>query len=203
MFICKFCGDDRKSKKSLFAHQALCKFNPDGKSPSSWATGNRKGIPSWNSGLSGDERCKHSKESKQIMSEKMKERSVEWHKENGKRISESIQKKVEEGTWHTSLAKNMHIEYNGVDLHGSWELAYAKYLDFNNIKWVRNKDSFLYVYEEKQRRYTPDFYLLDAEEYVEIKGFKTNKDIAKWKQFPSDKKLKILMKAELKELNIL
>ena len=199
---CKFCGEERKSKRSVDAHQALCKSNPDRKDPAKWATGNRKGVPSWNSGLSGDPRCKHTEESRQNMSEKMKERTPEWHKENGKRISESVKKKVEEGTWHTSLARNMHIEYKDADLHGTWELKYAQYLDSNGISWIRNKDSFSYVFEEKDRKYTPDFYLPETDEYVEIKGFKTEKDVAKWGQFPSHRKLKVLMKEQLRLLGI-
>lgn len=127
----------------------------------------------------------------------------EWHQENGKRISRTIKKKVEEGTWHTSLAKHMHIDYNGVNLHGSWELAYAKYLDLNKIRWIRTTDSFHYEFEGKSRKYTPDFYLIDSDEYVEIKGYKTKKDDAKWSQFPSHKKLVVLMGEELKQMNII
>jgi hypothetical protein len=113
----------------------------------------------------------------------------------------TIAKKVAKNEWHTSLARHMHIDYNGTDLHGSWELAYAKYLDSNNIKWIRNIDSFVYNFEDKDRRYTPDFYLPIEDEYVEIKGYKTKKDDAKWTQFP--KKLKILMHYDLKKLNII
>ena len=74
----------------------------------------------------------------------MLNRPKEWFTENGKKISETIQKKVAEGTWHTSLAKNMHYNYNGIDLHGTWELKYAQYLDKNNIKWIRCKEQFDY-----------------------------------------------------------
>ena len=130
-------------------------------------------------------------------------KTPEWHSAHGKKVSETIKKKVANNEWHTSLARHMHIDYNGVDLHGSWEVAYAKYLDANNIKWNRNKDSFPYIFNGKERRYTPDFYLIDTDEYIEIKGYKTEKDNAKWTQFPKEKKLIILMHAELKEMNIL
>jgi len=129
-------------------------------------------------------------------------RTAEWHKENGKKISKTIQEKVLTGEWHTSLAKHMHYEYNGVDLHGKWEVEYAKYLDRNGIKWARNKDSFAYTYDGKERRYTPDFYLPETDEYVEIKGYKTDKDETKWEQFPKHRKLLVLMKQELGSLGI-
>lgn len=137
------------------------------------------------------------------LSDNVKNRSAEWHKENGKKISATIQKKVENGTWHVSLAKHLHITYNNVDLHGKWELAYAQYLDTNQIPWVRNKVFFNYVFEGKTRRYTPDFYLPLTDEYIEIKGYKTKKDESKWSQFPKTKKLIVLMKNELKQLNII
>jgi hypothetical protein len=130
-------------------------------------------------------------------------RSTDFNKKMGISVSKTVQLKVRNGTWHTSLAKSMHIEYNGVDLHGSWELAFAKYLDINHIKWVRNKKAFDYVFEGKNRKYTPDFYLIDTDEYIEIKGYKTAKDIAKWNQFPKHSKLKVLMQRDLEKLCII
>ena len=97
----------------------------------------------------------------------------------------------------------MHYNYNGIDLHGTWELKYAQYLDKNNIKWNRCKEQFDYFYDGKNRKYTPDFYLIESDEYIEIKGFKTDKDSAKWKQFPKDKILKVLLKEDLQVLNII
>lgn len=130
-------------------------------------------------------------------------RSIEEKKRIDEAISNTIRKKVEEGVWHTSLAKRMHYDYNGIDLHGTWELNYAKWLDKNNIKWVRCKRSFSYFFEGKMRRYTPDFYLPETNEYVEIKGFKTKKDESKWEQFPKDLKLSILMEKDLKEMGVI
>ena len=97
----------------------------------------------------------------------------------------------------------MHHNYNGVDLHGSWELKYAKHLDSNNILWERCNTVFKYVFEGKERQYKPDFFLPDTNEYVEIKGYVTPKDQAKWEQFPKDITLKVLMKQDLKKLNII
>jgi PAB1-binding protein PBP1 len=50
---------------------------------------------------------------------------------------------------------------------------------------------------------TPDFYLPGTDEFIEIKGYKTEKDTAKWNQFPADKKLTILMHKELKDMQII
>jgi hypothetical protein len=210
MLICVHCGKDCKNDNSHRNHQRLCKNNSNRQSTpfhnldfqknklgkggeNQYTKAKRLGLPAPT--VSENTRLKLSTASSR--------RTKEWNIENGKRISKTVKKKVEEGTWHTSLARHMHINYNGVDLHGSWELGYAKFLDKNNIKWIKNKDSFAYIYEGKERRYTPDFYLIDSDQYIEIKGYKTDKDEAKWSQFPKHRKLTVLMKKDLKELKIL
>ena len=206
MLICKFCSKECKNENSQRNHERLCKQNPK-----------RQFTPFHDQVFQKTNTSNQYTKAKKLgldaplVSEETKEkirsancsRTKEWNAENGKRISETIKKKVQEGTWHTSLAKHMHIDYDGVDLHGSWELAYAKYLDANNIPWVRNKDSFSYFYRGGERRYTPDFYLANTDEYVEVKGYKTEKDEAKWSQFPKHKKLIVLKKDELKQLGII
>lgn len=132
-----------------------------------------------------------------------KARSSEFNRENGRKISEAIQRKVKEGTWHTSLSRRMHIDYNGIDLHGTWELAYAMYLDSKGIRWRRCKESFPYRFNNVVLRYTPDFYLIDTNQYVEIKGYETEKDRCKWNQFSGDNPLVILKENDLKELKII
>ena len=54
---------------------------------------------------------------------------------------------------------------------------------------------FQYEYEGKTRNYYPDFYLVEDDKYVEIKGYETEKDRAKWTQFK--KSLLILKRKEL------
>lgn len=80
-----------------------------------------------------------------------------------------------------------------------YELAYAKYLDDNNISWC---------YEAKQfdlgdTTYTPDFYLLDRDEYIEIKGYMYEYAAKKIKLFRETFPkitLKLLYKNDLKKL---
>ena len=208
MLLCKFCNQERKNENSLRNHERLCKVNPS-----------KQTTPfhdlSFQQNKNGKVSNQHIKakelgteyvildETRKKLSNACKSRTNEFCKKLGLKTSATIQKKVNEGTWHTSLAKHMHINYNGNDLHGSWEVAYAKYLDKNGIHWIRNKDSFKYTYNDKNRQYTPDFYLLGSDEYIEIKGYKTEKDDAKWSQFPTHRKLKILMKKELQALGII
>jgi hypothetical protein len=58
------------------------------------------------------------------------------------------------------------------------EIGYAYWLNENNINWDKPK-SIPYVLENKQKRYHPDFLLVDTNEIVEIKGYWWNNDIQK------------------------
>ena len=91
--------------------------------------------------------------------------------------------------------------YKNIWLDSSWEIKYATYLDEHNIKWERVKERFPYKFQGKDFKYIPDFYLPDTNTFVEIKGYVTDKDEAKWKYFPHS--LNILKKDELKQMGII
>jgi hypothetical protein len=205
MLICKFCDKECKNSNSLRNHERLCKYNPDHQTTNLENYNNNPDSKRSNGYIKARE---HGKEyslsdfSRSKISKYASSRTKDWHKENGKKISSTINRKVSEGTWHTSLARKMHYELDGVDLHGSWELEYVKYLNSINVKWIRCKETFDYIFENKKRKYTPDFYLPEMDAFVEIKGYKTSKDVVKWDQFPKDKTLIVLQKKELLDIGL-
>jgi hypothetical protein len=96
-----------------------------------------------------------------------------------------------------------HIKYskkdgNIIDIQGTWELRFVKFLDDKNILWDKNKVGYKYMFENKEHLYFPDFYLKDFNVYVEVKGYETDRDREKWKQFPF--KLLIVKKQEIQDL---
>lgn len=207
--VCKFCGKECINLNSFKNHERLCKQNPDRNYVSH--TLGKNGHTAWNKGLT-KENCEILKNT----SDKVKQGYLEGkyakllgkdnpmsRKDVREKVSKTIMEKSKQGLWHTSLAKNMHINYKGIDLHSKWELGYAIYLDQNNISWQRCSDRFSYIYQGKLRYYTPDFYLPDTNTYIEVKGYIRSKDYAKWEQFPKDKTLKILFNKDLKDLGIL
>lgn len=117
------------------------------------------------------------------------------------KISEAVFEKIRNNTWHLSYSKAKIVMYNGVKLHGTWEVGYAKYLDAQGLSWRRPNEKFEYTFEGKIRHYTPDFYVDVLQSYVEIKGYVTAKDEAKWNQFTE--KLLVLRGENLVELGIL
>lgn len=202
---CKFCGKECKNDNSLRNHQRLCKLNPERQTTCFQDSEKRKEIAKIRGSKNqwSDPDYTMSDDTRKKLSEGTKRRNANESEETKAKRKATIAKKVENGEWHVSLAKNLHYNYNGVDLHGKWELNYAKWLDKNLIKWQRCKESFEYVYNGKKRRYTPDFYLIESDEYIEIKGYKTEKDDAKWSQFPEYRTLNVLLEDDLKALGVI
>jgi hypothetical protein len=53
---------------------------------------------------------------------------------------------------------------------GTWELAYAKWLDENNIGFIAHRGRIKYRRKKVVRSYYPDFYLIESDEYIDIKN---------------------------------
>lgn len=85
--------------------------------------------------------------------------------------------------------------YKGYYCNSSWELAWLIYQLDHNVKPKRNTEGFDYIFENKYMKFYPDF-ILNDKEYIEIKGWITNKDKEKIKQFKEP--LKVLYKKDLK-----
>lgn len=91
----------------------------------------------------------------------------------------------------------------------SWELAYAEYLDSNNIEWVSHKGMRRFKYVDAggvDHTYAPDFYLPETNEYIEIKGWFPKQ--AQYKMYQVAKnypavKINILMYEQLSDMGVL
>lgn len=209
---CKYCGKEIINKGSLISHEMCCKSNPDKIKHKRGAGGWPKGRPTWNKGLT--------KETSEIMKKKgddLHQRYVagELHgtfrgkthsPEAREKISEAIKKRYEKG-WMPKAGRCEKIDYNSpiaglIKVDGTWELAVAQYLDQQQLRWTRNTKKFDYVDDSgNKRKYTPDFYVESWGAYLEIKGYETDLDRAKWRNFPE--KLVVWKKKELKENGVL
>lgn len=120
-------------------------------------------------------------------------------------VKRGMKKAVDEGRQKTLKPGGItrcfdHIswEQKAFVLQGPYEKTFAEFLDSKKITWEKNQKQFPYVYEDETKKYKPDFYLKDYDVYVETKGYETDKDHAKWRDFPH--KLFIVRLAELKAL---
>jgi len=92
--------------------------------------------------------------------------------------------------------------YKKIWMRSSYEIAYAKYLDKNNIKWLYEPQTF----DLGNTTYTPDFYLPKINTYIEIKGWFSpiaRKKYQLFKNYYSQIKIKILYKNNLQKLGVL
>lgn len=117
------------------------------------------------------------------------------------RISRGMKKAVLEGRQRTPKPYGLTpTTYKGVELQSGWELKVAQFLDDRGIKWQRPKNSFPYTYHNRTLQYFPDFYLLDYDLYIEVKGWLQEKDLCKWKDFPH--KLLVIDKSNIHKLEV-
>lgn len=215
--ICRFCAKTSKNARSRRSHERLCELNNERQltpfqthqlliqqaklateCSNQFIKARKLGLPV----------PAVSTETKQKISEKIKIASNKYwtdpanRKQKSEKMSVIVANKMADGTWHTH-GHYKKIEYKGIVFDSSWEVKYAQWLDANSITWERCRRNFEYVFEDKLKRYTPDFYLPLSDEYIEIKGYITDKDNAKWTQFPSNCKLVVLMGDDLKKINVL
>ena len=109
--------------------------------------------------------------------------------------------------WYDYTKSNNEV----IRLQGSWELLYAKYLDEKGISYLAHKGAIWYVRSEDgtKRVYLPDFYIIDSDEYVDIKNdYVLNSDASK-RKFEDIKKcnpqlkITIITKKDLIAMNLL
>lgn len=117
-----------------------------------------------------------------------------------KKQSESMKRAVAnypESYTSSNRGRTKQIEKYGIKFQGNWELLYWEYCVEHQIIIERCSERFPYEWNGT-RSYNPDFYLPETDTYVEIKGYETERDKAKWRDFP--KTLKVIKYKELKEL---
>jgi hypothetical protein len=175
---CVFCNKyfpKGKSTPAYSNHFIRCKLNPDRSIEHKTDDGMKKCINALKESNSRWE----NKEEKLKHSEKMKKVA----KENPNSYS------------HKNISRGKKVvEYNSIKFDNTWELDFYKWCEKHNIFCIRNSVGFQYEFHGI-RTYYPDFFLPELNIYVEIKGYETEKDKAKWKNFP--KKLVKIFKKDI------
>ncbi len=194
---CTFCGRGCKNDNSFRQHYTRCLMNPNKievvvpSKTEKWLETRRNGT--WkvsNQYLKAKElglpKPEISDETRKKLSDASK--NQDWTEERRKKQSESMIKAVENNpdsyTKNNVCGRVKLVEYNGAKLKGSWELKTAQWLDSQEISWIHECSAFPYVWEGKDKKYYPDFFLAEHDLYLEVKGYKTDRDVAKWEQFP-------------------
>lgn len=86
-----------------------------------------------------------------------------------------------------------------LQMRSGFEIMYALYLEAQNIKWQYEPKIFILA---PGKRYKPDFYLPDTDEWVEIKGVLTEPSREKVEMFRKQGfKITLIFESELKRLS--
>lgn len=215
--ICKYCGKECKNLNSLRQHEIRCKLNPNKIHIKSNFIEYNKNVKNGivkkdfsnqfiKAKLLGIDKPSVSLETKKKLSIASKKQI--W--DNERRIKHSkiminaVQNHPESyssnnvsGRTKTFIYKNK--DGNNFNVKGKWELLVAEYLDENNIKWTNIiNEEIYYIWEDKKRRYFPDFYLIKYDKYIEVKGYVRERDLKKWEVVSN--KLIIIKKDLIKKI---
>jgi hypothetical protein len=213
--ICNKCNFEISSIANFNKHIKKC----DGTGPRAKKQKNIKGSLEWKKSISkglklkykNDPEWKEAKKQKVIELYKNKiltglPKTQEAIEDRNRKIKENMLQRYANG-WETQCGRAKKIDYESpiagkIKVDGNWELAVAKYLDSINVKWIRNKKRFDYInLVNKKSTYCPDFWVEDWNTFIEVKGYETDLDRCKWRQFLNP--LEIWKKDKLKELKIL
>lgn len=199
MLNCCYCGRSAINLMSNSQHETYCKSNPNRKirKPSYGMLG-KTGKKSINQYIKGTAKP-ISDETRKKLSESATRSNLERWKDPANREKQSVSMKRAVANNPQSYSSSnrgrvKEITYNGLKFQGAWELDFYKWCERNDIVCHRNIKGFQYTWNGN-RTYFPDFYLPKFDVYVEVKGYKTDRDDAKWRDFTH--KLKIIFKEDI------
>ena len=177
--ICPYCKKEFETNLSLGCHKVRCSLNPNKKEWNSW-----RSTSCWNKGLTKetDERIKkqcerfHDRFVKGEVKIKSHPHSKETKEKLSKIRSEYLASAENAGGfkdvgWY-KIKNIKNIEYV---VRGLWEYNVALKLNELNILWIRNQ-YLNYFINDVKKIYNPDFYLPELDEYIEVKGYFSDKD---------------------------
>lgn len=167
--VCKYCGGTFNGGRQRAGHESRCSMNP---------------TP--NKGYAGPITCEE-KQRASIISRAANKKY--WTPE--RRAEQSVRMKQIVLQNPDSYSKsNVSGRVKMYDIHdtngptkvkGTWELQVAQTLNTHNVRWTNTITPIPYMWNNTWHMYFPDFLLLDTGILIEVKGYETERDAAKWK----------------------
>ena len=102
--------------------------------------------------------------------------SIRESYQNGRKIPPNVSGWGKGGWYNSILQGNIWLRSQG-------EIKYAEFLDNHNISWVYENEFFRMTHNSKKTIYRPDFYLIDYDIYIDIKGYFTPEKASKIHSF--------------------
>lgn len=202
--LCQYCSKECKNTNSLKQHEIRCKQNP--------TRIDMSGPNNPRFGCKGVNQHTKAKEAGQkiVVSEQTRDKlrkantGYVWSKErkeaHSKRMLQAVLDNPDSYSASNVSGRVKTYEFDGLKFKGTWELKVAKFLKEHSIKYTNEIKPIPYDWEDSKHLYFPDFYLPDYDLYIEVKGYKRDRDLCKWKALDN---LIILEKDEIDDLSCL
>jgi hypothetical protein len=175
---CQYCSKEYTNKIGYSNHVRRCPENP-----------NRV-----HEGLTPEGRDR-------IVQHRIAQNKKQWSDpEFRKKHSEAMKRAVlanPESYSSSNRGRTKQIIVDGIKLQGQWEVDFYLWAKDQGLDPKRPDQAFKYIWNG-ERWYHPDFYIESLNLYVEVKGYETERDRAKWSQFPE--KLRIIKSQEIKQI---
>jgi hypothetical protein len=97
----------------------------------------------------------------------------------------------------SNRGRTKQIEFDEIKFQGQWELDFYQWAKEKGLEPTKPDRAFRYIWNG-ERWYHPDFYIKKLDVYVEVKGYETDRDLAKWSQFPE--RLCIIKEEQIKQI---
>lgn len=195
MLLCKHCKKECKNENSVRNHERLCKenFNRVIKPKT------QKWLDSQKTKRKSNQWANTDYKIKETTREKLSDASKRQIWDDARKLNHSNSMKLAvekypESYTSSNRGRTKQIIFDGIKFQGNWELEFYKYCKNNGIQIERSNEWFEYEWNGI-RKYFPDFYLAEKKLYIEVKGYETERDRAKWNSFP--KQLRVIKKDDI------
>lgn len=175
---CKYCSKEYVNRSGYSNHVRRCPLNPE------------RIIESLT--LEGKEKVRKST----IEQNKRQWADPEFRKKHQQSMKRAVQENPESYS-SSNRGRTKQIIVDGIKLQGQWEVDFYLWAKAAGLCPVRPTKAFQYSWNG-ERWYHPDFYISSLDAYVEVKGYETDRDRAKWLTFPE--KLFIIKEAEINQI---
>ena len=175
---CEFCNKLYNNKSGYSNHTRRCPYNPN-RIIEKLTDAGRESI---------------SKKTSEYNKEKWSD--PKFRKKHQESMKRAVRNNPESYS-SSNRGRTRQIIVDNVKLQGQWEVDFYLWAKKEGLNPVRPTQAFKYIWNG-ERWYHPDFYIESKDLYVEVKGYETDRDRAKWSQFPA--KLCIIKEKEIKEI---
>lgn len=102
-----------------------------------------------------------------------KANELQWTPEKREKMSIKLTEMNKSGQIRYTTNK---VEYKGDTFKSSWEFGFALYLEDAGLEYQYEPKTFVFEYDGRKHRYTPDFYVPELDSYYEVKGWYKDKE---------------------------